>query len=87
MEDPCIRPHKNGGPFQEFGGTPSLGGDAMINDAHCHFFSRAFFEALAKQRGRTPSESASDLARLLQWEDPGHATALADRWVRALWKA
>jgi hypothetical protein len=56
----------------------------MINDSHCHFFSSGFFEALAKQRGRTPLESASDLTRELQWEDPGEAASLADRWVREL---
>ena len=56
----------------------------MINDAHCHFFSRAFFDALAQQRGRAPRESASDLTRTLQWEDPGDAAGLANRWVREL---
>lgn len=54
----------------------------MINDAHCHFFSAAFFNALAHQRGR--QESGADLCRELQWDDPGTPEALADRWVQEL---
>jgi predicted TIM-barrel fold metal-dependent hydrolase len=53
-----------------------------INDAHCHFFTEGFLAALAWQRGR--AESTEDLTRELGWEDPGHAEALADRWVREL---
>ena len=56
----------------------------MINDAHCHFFSPQFFRALARQRGETPGQSASDLCRELQWDDPAAADALADRWVSEL---
>ena len=56
----------------------------MPNDAHCHFFSTAFFHALARQRGRTPTEPASDLCRELGWDDPAAPEALADRWVREL---
>lgn len=54
----------------------------ILNDAHCHFFSSAFFAALARQRGR--GESAADLCRDLQWDDPGVPEALAARWVRDL---
>jgi predicted TIM-barrel fold metal-dependent hydrolase len=54
----------------------------MLNDAHCHFFSTAFFTALARQRG--PTTSALDLYRELQWDDPGTPEALADRWVQEL---
>ncbi|MBI2188569.1 MAG: amidohydrolase [Acidobacteria bacterium] len=53
-----------------------------MDDAHCHFFSTAFFAALAKQRGG--GDDAASLCRELQWEDPGPAEALADRWVREL---
>lgn len=56
----------------------------LVHDAHCHFFSRTFFESLAKQRGRTPVQSATALTRELGWDDPGDADALADRWVREL---
>lgn len=56
----------------------------MINDVHCHFFSTGFFNALARQRGRAPQESAVDLCRELQWEEPETPEALADRWVREL---
>jgi predicted TIM-barrel fold metal-dependent hydrolase len=69
----------------------------MINDAHCHFFSPAFFGALARQKAdlkvglysRPPVEAdlqvrLNDMYRELQWEDPGTPEALADRWVREL---
>jgi len=54
----------------------------LINDAHCHFFSTAFFGALARQRAGTATPE--DLYRELQWNDPGTPEALADRWVREL---
>jgi predicted TIM-barrel fold metal-dependent hydrolase len=56
----------------------------QIADAHCHFFSPRFFSVLAAQRGRTPPQSADDICRELQWDLPGDATALADRWVQEL---
>ena len=54
----------------------------MRNDAHCHFFSTAFFSALARQRGR--GDTVPQLCSELQWDDPGAPEALADRWVREL---
>jgi predicted TIM-barrel fold metal-dependent hydrolase len=54
----------------------------LINDAHGHFFSPAFFDALARQRGGGADRAA--LCRELQWDDPGTNDALADRWVREL---
>jgi hypothetical protein len=63
----------------------------LTNDAHCHFFSSQFFGTLARQRLRTsivPSAavaaSASDICRELQWDDPGTASTLADRWIAEL---
>ena len=72
----------------------------MINDAHCHFFSTAFFTALARQRADlkvgpykpgNPVGVGADLqvgprqiCGELQWDDPGAPDALADRWVREL---
>jgi hypothetical protein len=46
----------------------------MINDAHCHFFSKAFF---------VPLGGDAALAKL-GWEAPGTAEALADRWAAEL---
>jgi predicted TIM-barrel fold metal-dependent hydrolase len=54
----------------------------VTNDAHCHFFSTQFFETLSRQRGR--SETAADVCRELQWDDPGTAYSLAERWTREL---
>ena len=53
-----------------------------LNDAHCHFFSTQFFSALSRQRGS--GDTAADLCRELQWEDPGEPATLADRWVQEL---
>ena len=54
----------------------------MLNDSHCHFFSTPFFAALARQRGR--DETPMQLCQALQWDDPGAADALAERWVTTL---
>ena len=51
----------------------------MINDSHCHFFSSRFLELLAPDGG-----GADAIATRLQWDAPGAATALADRWVAEL---
>ncbi len=59
-----------------------------INDAHCHFFSPAFFAALRDEWRRGPGRSAGDrpqsAAALLGWEDPESPEGLADRWVAEL---
>jgi len=64
---------------------------ALVNDAHCHFFSAAFFAALGKglkdsgpvssARAVTPEDAA--IARL-GWDPPGSPERLADRWVGEL---
>jgi predicted TIM-barrel fold metal-dependent hydrolase len=54
----------------------------MPHDAHCHFFSTAFFAQLASQRGR--GQSPGELCAELGWDDPGTPEQLADRWVAAL---
>lgn len=67
----------------------------MINDAHVHFFSSPFFQALARQleaqrqrehgRPRASSEASPEaLCHELQWDAPGPAEALADRWAMEL---
>ena len=53
----------------------------MLCDAHVHFFSPAFFGALAKQRGAT---SHADTLRELQWDDPVTPETLAGRWIQEL---
>jgi predicted TIM-barrel fold metal-dependent hydrolase len=54
----------------------------MISDAHCHFFSTAFFSTLSRQRAK--GDTVQQLCSELQWEDPGSPEALADRWVAEL---
>jgi predicted TIM-barrel fold metal-dependent hydrolase len=54
----------------------------MLRDSHCHFFSNQFFSALSRHRGR--GETAADLCRELQWDEPGTPEALAERWIREM---
>jgi len=57
-------------------------GDLRINDAHVHFFSRAFYEGLARQK---KSGDADSLGSLLGWEIPvANPVVLAHRWVEEL---
>jgi uncharacterized protein len=51
----------------------------MINDVHCHFFSSRFLELLAPDAGGVAAVSSR-----LQWDPPGTATELGDRWVTEL---
>ena len=51
----------------------------MLNDAHCHFFSSRFLELLAPDRG-----GAEAVATKLEWDPPGTATELGDRWIAEL---
>jgi predicted TIM-barrel fold metal-dependent hydrolase len=50
-------------------------GDIPIADAHLHFFSPAFFQALAKQK------NTQSVAGELGWDEPESSEALSDRWV------
>ena len=55
--------------------------DCAVSDAHVHFFSRPFFEALGAQCGK----SAAEVAAAVEWElPPADATGLARRWVEEL---
>lgn len=57
-------------------------GDLRVNDAHIHFFSHAFYSALASQK---KIEDATAAGQLLNWEIPGADPAqLAARWVTEL---
>ena len=57
-----------------------------INDAHCHFFSRHFFEVLSREdpRGRFSAAPTEAICAALEWEPPGTAEALADHWLSTL---
>jgi hypothetical protein len=57
-----------------------------LNDAHCHFFSRRFFETLARDdpRGRFTDSPAEAICTTLEWEAPGTPAELASRWTAAL---
>ena len=59
-----------------------------INDAHCHFFSTAFFAALGRQlKGADPGAPHEAALRELGWDPPGSAADLSDRWAGELDKA
>jgi uncharacterized protein len=55
-------------------------GDCEVADAHVHFFSRRFLEALGVQCGKDPREVAAAIA----WDFPGNAEELAERWAAEL---
>ncbi|MDA2934766.1 amidohydrolase family protein [Acidobacteria bacterium AH-259-D05] len=59
--------------------------DAPINDCHCHFFSRHFFQTLAREKGiQTSPDPVDEITELLGWENPGSSADLAERWVQEL---
>jgi predicted TIM-barrel fold metal-dependent hydrolase len=56
-----------------------------VNDAHCHFLSSRFFEALGREKfGADAQMSGERVASELGWEPAGEPDALADRWVAEL---
>lgn len=56
-------------------------GDFPVSDAHAHFFSRRFFEALAAQCGKPAEEVAGSLGWQLPPENPAE---LARTWATEL---
>lgn len=56
----------------------------MICDAHVHFFSPGFFDALGAQKGLPLEGRIGAVTGLLGWQDPESVAALADRWVSEL---
>jgi predicted TIM-barrel fold metal-dependent hydrolase len=56
-------------------------GEIAVSDAHCHFFSRRFFDALAGQAGSTVEAVAGKLGWDLPAEDP---RVLARTWAGEL---
>src|SRR5450432_4265873 len=56
-------------------------GDFSVLDAHVHFFSRRFFEALGAQAGRTAVQVATSTGWDLAPEDPAE---LAQAWAAAM---
>lgn len=56
-----------------------------VCDAHCHFFSSHFLEALTAGIEGLPAEGrAAAVAERLGWDAPGSAEALSDRWIAEL---
>ena len=58
----------------------------LLHDVHCHFFSRRFFETLARDdpHQRFGDSPAASICEQLGWETPGDAPSLAARWVAEL---
>ncbi len=60
-------------------------GNLPVSDAHIHFFSRTFFEGLARQKRL---ESPDLLGPLLNWQIPSaEPSVLADQWAAELGRA
>jgi len=59
----------------------TLWGEFPVSDAHAHFFSRRFFEAVASQAGKT----ATEVAGALGWDlAPQNPVGLAETWAAEL---
>jgi uncharacterized protein len=56
-------------------------GDCPVSDAHVHFFSRAFFDALGSQCGKAAGQVAAAAGWVLP---PASAAELAGSWVAEL---
>lgn len=56
----------------------------MLNDAHCHLFSRQFFRTLGRSVTDLKGDAAVDLPARLGWQAPGDDDAVADRWAEEL---
>jgi hypothetical protein len=61
--------------------TPWL--DIEVSDAHVHFFSPPFFQALAEQKGGGDA-GAKAVRSMLAWDMPESSEDLADRWADEL---
>jgi uncharacterized protein len=56
-----------------------------VCDAHVHFLSRGFFEALASQKADLPADKPVEaMVASLGWELPGGNTELANGWLQEL---
>src|SRR5208337_4730223 len=52
-------------------------GNLEVSDAHVHFFSHRFLQALGAQSGK----EAREVADLAGWDFPGTTEELAHRWA------
>lgn len=57
---------------------------AIVNDAHCHFLSPRFLEALGREKHGAGGATSAQMARELGWDDPCSVELLADRWLAEL---
>lgn len=58
---------------------------AVVNDAHCHFFSSRFLELLSQPVADLPASGrAAAVAERLGWSDAGDPAALASTWTQEL---
>lgn len=55
-----------------------------IHDAHCHFFSSRFFEALGRDKDSKRPKTAVEIAGELGCDAPGDTGDLARRWIEEL---
>lgn len=53
-------------------------GELVVSDAHVHFFSRVFYNGLARQKGLGGAE---ELGPVLNWVIPADAESLAAAWI------
>ncbi len=54
----------------------------IVNDIHCHFFSKGFLEKLTQSLKRFEGpDRVERVAEFLGWDPPGTPLELAERWV------
>jgi len=60
----------------------------MLHDAHCHFLSSRFYEALGREKYGASADGAGErVVEELGWDAPGPDAALASRWIAELDRA
>jgi uncharacterized protein len=65
--------------------SEARGQTTTLCDAHCHFFSQRFFEALGQEKyGQQRAVTGDEIARDLGWDPAGAPEVLADRWAAEL---
>ena len=57
----------------------------IVNDSHCHFFSRNFFQCLSGERGQgSQKDPVAAVTASLGFEAPGTPHQLAHHWIQEL---
>lgn len=56
----------------------------ILNDVHCHFLTRRFFESLGREKYGEPARTAEEIASEIRCESPGESHSLIGTWLAEL---